>query len=103
MVHRDVNLGAAMGRLSFGLKSALVAAVLANSPPSAAYDVRDYLRWDRNGRLDERLLMRRYMPVSSFRYGRSYYGYPYSVWGGMREPPYYPADPYSFAPPYARY
>jgi hypothetical protein len=66
--------------------SALSAAL---ASPVSAYDVHDYIRWKPNGQLDYRLLLRRYMPVSSFRFGRSSYGYPYSAYGGLLQPYYY--------------
>ena len=52
----------------------------------ASADIRDYVRWKRNGQLDYRLLLRRYMPVSSWPYGRNWYGTPYSTWGGLLNP-----------------
>jgi hypothetical protein len=68
----------------------LAAMLVAALSSEALADVRDYIRWKANGQLDYRLLLRRYMPVSSFRYGREWYGYPYSAYGGLLNPDYDP-------------
>jgi hypothetical protein len=68
----------------------LAAALVAALPSEAFGDVQEYIRWKANGQLDYRLLLRRYMPVSSFRYGSDWYGYPYSPYGGLLNPNYDP-------------
>jgi len=81
------------------LVTALLGATLAAALPSAASaDVHNYIRWRSDGQLDYRLLLQRYMPVSSFRYGREYYGYPYAASGGLLAPQYYFAPGYYPAP-----
>jgi len=83
-----------LGSLGRGFAGALLAAALVLSLPSPSLaevrtnDVWRYIRWKRDGQLDYRLLQRRYMPVSSFPYGGNWYGYPYSAYGGMLNPPY---------------
>ncbi len=70
-----------------GVGGAFLAAALVAALPSEAFgDVRDYVRWKANGQLDYRLLLRRYMSVSSFHYGSEWYGYPYSTYGGLLNP-----------------
>jgi hypothetical protein len=76
------------------IKAALLLATLfsglsAFSSASAQVDVHRYLRWKRNGQLDYRRLLQRYEAVSSFPFGREAFGYPYSAWGGLRQPRYY--------------
>jgi len=51
--------------------------------------VHRYLRWKRNGQLDYRRLLQRYESVSSFPFGQESFGYPYSGYGGLRQPRYY--------------
>jgi hypothetical protein len=100
-------------RVSTTLTCALVLAALASAlaAPEVSAEpgsMRRYLRWKRNGQLDYRLLLRRYMPVSSYRWGDNYYGYPYSQWGGLRQPvyEYYPPagyDPNFYDAPWGHY
>ena len=90
------------GSASMRMKRLLIAACgavcIASLPAQAAADVRDFIRWKPNGQLDYRLLLRRYMAVSSFRYGRNWYGYPYSPEGGLLQPIYYGTPAYLFLP-----
>jgi hypothetical protein len=77
------------GRLTRIVFAALGAALAAALPNGAkAYDVHDYIRWTPRGQLDYRLLLQRYLPVSSFRFGGAWYGYPYSAYGGLLQPSY---------------
>ena len=78
--------------------AACFAICIAILPAQAAADVRDFIKWKPNGQLDYRLLLRRYMAVSSFRYGRNWYGYPYSAEGGLLNPVYYWAPAYRADP-----
>ena len=80
------------------LAAALCAAAAALLPSQASADVRDYIRWKRNGQLDYRRLLQRYEPVSSFGCGGSCYGYPYAASGGMLWPAYYYPAGYYFLP-----
>jgi hypothetical protein len=74
-------------RLTRIVFAAFGAALAAATPNAAeAYDVHDYIRWTPSGQLDYRLLLQRYMPVSSFKFGRAWYGYPYSAYGGLLQP-----------------
>ncbi|MGC1863947.1 MAG: hypothetical protein WA733_23220 [Methylocystis sp.] len=80
-----------LSRSMCGFAQAFLAAMLVAALSSeASADVRHYIRWKANGQLDYRLLLRRYMPVSSFRYGREWYGSPYSAYGGLLNPNYDP-------------
>jgi hypothetical protein len=84
------------------LIAACGAALIGLLATPASADVRDYVRWNRNGQLDYRLLLRRYMPVSSWPYGPNWYGTPYSVNGGLLNPAW-PATPVYYGSPRAVY
>jgi hypothetical protein len=84
----------AMARLHARLNTAfllvaLLTEVCAGGSASAQDDVHRYLRWRRNGQLDYRRLLQRYESVSSFPFGGRTYGYPYSAYGGLRQPRYF--------------
>ena len=77
------------GRRAAFLLLSLLAGIPLVGSAAAQDDVHRYLRWKRNGQLDYRRLLRRYESVSSFPFGGRTYGYPYSAWGGLRQPRYF--------------
>jgi len=82
-------IGPQAGQTAAFLLAALLGGISASDSACAQVEVHRYLHWKRNGQLDYRRLLQRYETVSSFPFGRGAFGYPYSAYGGLRQPRYF--------------
>ena len=82
-------IGFQAGQKTAFLLAALMIGISLVGSASAQVDIHRYLRWKRNGQLDYRRLLQRYESVSSFPFARGAFGYPYSAYGGLRQPRYF--------------